>query len=285
MTDIGGVRAHPKGRGASRAELAKRKIESLYATSAREKQESRLRLEKLDRQLAGMNVEEVEKKSLRKEHMQKEMAFMKERRRPMMEADFEVVKIIGRGAFGEVILVKHRTMGGYYAMKKLRKMDVFQNDQVGLAWSERQVLVDADHPFVCRLCYAFQSTLYLYLVMEFLPGGDLLTLLIKRERLTEAETKFYVAEMIVAIDTVHRMGFIHRDIKPDNLLLDKNGHIKLADFGLCKGYDVHVDAMQNAPTAGDTQKNDADQRGHSMHARAAAYRKNARKQAFSTVGT
>eukprot|EP00171_Calliarthron_tuberculosum_P010617 IDg10617t1 len=238
-----GMEGAALSRPVSRAELAKKKIENLYIKLAREREESASRLADLEARLAALSVAEVEKSRLRHEHFAREMAYLRARRRPMTEADFEMQSIIGRGAFGEVMLVRHRASGEYYAMKKLRKADMRRREHVNHAWSERHVLVAADHPFVCNLCFAFQSNDFLYLVMEFLPGGDLMTLLIARDTLTEEESRFYVAEMVVAIDTIHRLGFIHRDVKPDNLLIDRSGHIKLSDFGLCKSFNVDVETL------------------------------------------
>lgn len=100
--------------------------------------------------------------------------------------------------------------------------------------AEREVLVKAKNPWIVDLKFSFQDEKYLYLVMDFLPGGDLMTLLMRKDVLTEDESRFYIAETILAIETVHRVNYIHRDLKPDNILLDKNGHVKLTDFGLCK---------------------------------------------------
>jgi serine/threonine kinase 38 len=100
--------------------------------------------------------------------------------------------------------------------------------------AERDVLATLNNPWIVELLFAFQDAKYLYLVMEYLPGGDLMTVLIKKDILTEEESKFYTAEMILAIDSVHKMNYIHRDLKPDNILIGKDGHLKLSDFGLCK---------------------------------------------------
>ena len=119
-------------------------------------------------------------------------------------------------------------------MKKMRKSEMLEKKQVGHVKGEREILATAKSPWVVDLKFSFQDELYLYLVMEFLPGGDFMTLLIKKDILTEDEGRFYGAEMVLAIEAVHSMNYIHRDLKPDNILMDKEGHLKLTDFGLCK---------------------------------------------------
>lgn len=272
-------------RNVPKAELAKRKIEALFVSLKEERDCAAQRLADLEKHLSTMDISDAERSRLRKKHAQQEMAFLRDRRRPMSEADFEMITIIGKGAFGEVILVRHRKNANYYAMKKLRKADMLRKEQVNHAWSERHVLVAANHPFVCQLCYSFQNKDYLYLVMEFLPGGDLMTLLIDRDTLVEEQAKFYIAEMIVAIDSIHKLGFIHRDIKPDNLLIDKYGHLKLSDFGLCKSFNVDIDTLPTSNVSNHNSHAPANLNELSMTERAAAWRQNARKQAFSTVGT
>lgn len=279
-----GTAQSPNLRNLSKPELAKRKVEALFASLRSEREAAAKRLNDLETRLATMDISESEKTSLRKQNAQQEMAFLRDRRRPMSEADFDMITVIGKGAFGEVILVRHLKSGNYYAMKKLRKADMMRKEQITHAWSERHVLVAADHPFVCQLCFSFQNKDFLYLVMEFLPGGDLMTLLIERDTLSEDDARFYVAEMVVAIDSVHKLGFIHRDIKPDNLLIDRDGHLKLSDFGLCKSFNVDMDSLPTSDTNG-TSYAPSNLSELSMTERAAAWRQNARKQAFSTVGT
>jgi serine/threonine kinase 38 len=98
------------------------------------------------------------------------------------------------------------------------------------------VLVNANNPWVVELKNSFQDDKYLYLGMEYLPGGDLMTLLMRKDILSEDESRFYTAELILAVESVHKLGYTHRDLKPDNILIDNGGHLKLSDFGLCKHY-------------------------------------------------
>ncbi|KAK2591040.1 Serine/threonine-protein kinase [Conoideocrella luteorostrata] len=150
--------------------------------------------------------------------------------------NYQTVKVIGKGAFGEVNLVQKKANGKVYAMKSLIKTEMLQRDQLAHVRSERDILAEAESPWVVTLYTTFQDTNFLYMLMEFLPGGDLMTMLIKYEIFSEDITRFYMAECILAIEAVHALGFIHRDIKPDNILLDRGGHIKLTDFGLSTGF-------------------------------------------------
>ncbi|XDB60171.1 PREDICTED: myotonin-protein kinase isoform X3 [Capra hircus] len=148
--------------------------------------------------------------------------------------DFEILKVIGRGAFSEVAVVKMKQTGQVYAMKIMNKWDMLKRGEVSCFREERDVLVNGDQRWITQLHFAFQDENYLYLVMEYYVGGDLLTLLSKfGERIPAEMARFYLAEIVMAIDSVHRLGYVHRDIKPDNILLDRCGHIRLADFGSC----------------------------------------------------
>ncbi|XP_040266520.1 serine/threonine-protein kinase MRCK gamma [Bufo bufo] len=148
--------------------------------------------------------------------------------------DFEILKVIGRGAFGEVAVVKMKGSGKIFAMKILHKWEMLKRADTACFREERDVLVKADTLWIPTLHYAFHDENYLYLVMDYYVGGDLLTLLSKFEdRLSEEMARFYVAEMVLAIDSVHQLKYVHRDIKPDNILIDLKGHIRLADFGSC----------------------------------------------------
>ena len=159
---------------------------------------------------------------------------------------FEPLAIIGKGAFGKVRLVKVKnevkndslttssSNCGLYAMKSMYKKAMITKNQIGHIRAERDILSLSENPWLVTLYYSFQDHSNLYMVMEYLPGGDLMGFLIKYETFDEKCAKFYMAELVLAISTVHALGYIHRDIKPDNILLDWNGHLKLIDLGLCK---------------------------------------------------
>ncbi|XP_053972781.1 serine/threonine-protein kinase Genghis Khan isoform X1 [Hylaeus anthracinus] len=148
--------------------------------------------------------------------------------------DFEILKVIGRGAFGEVCVVRMRGSDKVFAMKILNKWEMLKRAETAYFREERDVLVYGDRRWITNLHYAFQDDNNLYLVMDYYCGGDLLTLLSKFEdRLPEDMARFYIAEMVLAIGSIHDLRYVHRDIKPDNVLLDANGHIRLADFGSC----------------------------------------------------
>ena len=164
-------------------------------------------------------------------HIQAEQ--MRQGRRKMNIREFEPLTIIGRGAFGEVRVCRQISTGDIVAIKKMRKEDMLNKNQLMHVRTEKEIMT-ASNPWIVKLKYSFQDDYYLYLVMDFLPGGDLMNLLMKKEVLTEDEARFYTAEMILAVDSVHKLNCIHRDLKPDNILIDKNGHIQLSDFGLAK---------------------------------------------------
>ncbi|XP_068073098.1 ribosomal protein S6 kinase alpha-3 isoform X3 [Danio rerio] len=149
---------------------------------------------------------------------------------------FELRKVLGQGSFGKVFLVKKTTgpdAGQLYAMKVLKKATLKVRDQVRTKM-ERDILVEVNHPFIVKLHYAFQTEGKLYLILDFLRGGDLFTRLSKEVMFTEEDVKFYLAELALALDHLHGLGIIYRDLKPENILLDEDGHIKLTDFGLSK---------------------------------------------------
>ncbi len=166
-------------------------------------------------------------------------------------SDYDHIKVIGRGAYGEVRLVRRKATGQVYAMKVLSKSNMIAKDQVERIMAERDILALADNPWVVRLYQSFHDSRYLYLVMEYSPGGDMMNLFVNYDVLAEHHMRFYAAEITLAIHSVHELKYMHRDLKPDNVLVDASGHIKLTDFGLCKYFEnselLHYRAL-SSPT-------------------------------------
>jgi serine/threonine kinase 38 len=237
-----------------KATKAKVTLENYYTNLIAQHFERKQRLAKLEESLKDDSLSEEQKHEKRLQHAQKETEFLRLKRSRLGVEDFEPLKVIGRGAFGEVRLVQKKDTGHVYAMKILRKADMLEKEQVAHVRAERDILVEADHQWVVKMYYSFQDPINLYLIMEFLPGGDMMTLLMKKDTLSEEFTQFYISETALAIDSIHKLGFIHRDIKPDNLLLDAKGHLKLSDFGLCTGLkkshrtDFYRDLSQAKPS-------------------------------------
>ncbi|PKU75656.1 Serine/threonine-protein kinase [Dendrobium catenatum] len=202
-----------------------------------------------EKKLADADISEEEQNNLMKDLEKKETELMRLHRHKMGVEDFELLTIIGRGAFGEVRLCREKTTGNVYAMKKLEKSEMLRRGQVEHVKAERNLLAEVDSDCIVKLYCSFQDEEFLYLIMEYLPGGDMMTLLMRKDTLTEEEAKFYVGQTVLAIESIHKHNYIHRhdipvsffcgdrDIKPDNLLLDRAGHMKLSDFGLCKPLD------------------------------------------------
>ena len=152
---------------------------------------------------------------------------------------FDLIKLIGEGAFGKVFLVRNKLTNTLLAMKVISKKLLKKKNNVQYMKSERDILSKMSHPFIVSLFSAFQSEKKLFLVMDFLAGGELFFHLKRRGLILEAEIRFYLAEITLALEFLHDMGIIHRDLKPENILLRANGHIALTDFGLAKEANNH----------------------------------------------
>ena len=157
------------------------------------------------------------------------------RAQPPSIKDFEVIKPISRGAFGSVYLAKKRITGDYFAIKVLRKSDMVAKNQVTNVKAERAIMMwQGESDFVAKLYWTFSSKDFLYLVMEYLNGGDCASLVKILGGLQEDWAKKYIAEVVLGVEHLHSRGIVHRDLKPDNLLIDSKGHLKLTDFGLSR---------------------------------------------------
>lgn len=149
--------------------------------------------------------------------------------------DFEIIKPISKGAFGSVYLAKKKTTGEYFAIKVLKKADMVAKNQVTNVKAERAIMMwQGESDFVAKLYWTFSSKDYLYLVMEYLNGGDCASLIKVLGSLPEDWAKKYLAEVVLGVEHLHSRSIVHRDLKPDNLLIDQKGHLKLTDFGLSR---------------------------------------------------
>eukprot|EP00898_Chlorokybus_atmophyticus_P006902 jgi/Chlat1/7212/Chrsp57S00537 len=276
-----------------KVELAKTWIESHYRAQRQHLAQRRERRQTIEQKAQEEQLSPEDKARLIRDLEKRETGYMRLRRHNMSVNDFTLLTIIGRGAFGEVWLCREKSTGNVYAMKKLDKAEMVRRGEVEHVKAERDLLAEIDSECIVKLYYSFQDDFYLYLVMEYLPGGDLMTLLMRRDTLTEAEGRFYIAQTVLAIEAVHKHNYVHRDIKPDNLLLDKYGHLKLADFGLCKplGQSDNTGATTNHRTISDAVASAQGMRKTSTSAfdtpaeRLADWQRHRPALAMSTVGT
>jgi len=258
----------------------------MYKVQYQNIQERYARRNAVEEELKAEAISDEEKKRILLELEKRESDYTRLQRQRMTAEDFEPLTIIGRGAFGEVRIVKERTTSKIMAMKKLKKAEMMRRGQVEHVKAERNVLAEVHSPYVVKLYYSFQDEEHLYLLMEYLPGGDMMTLLMRKDILSEEETRFYIAETILGIEAIHKHSYIHRDIKPDNLLLDRDGHVKLSDFGLCKPVDVSVlPTLNEAEEFNDASTLPPQPSRQTQQEQLVHWQKNRRQLAFSTVGT
>lgn len=194
--------------------------------------------------------------------------------------DFKIVKTIGKGAFGEVRVVVEKESEAVYALKMMSKKEMIAKKQVSHIQAERNLLAAADNEWLVKMHFSFQDNTWLYLVMEYCAGGDLMTILMRDDILSEPQTRFYMSELAQAIKSVHDLKFVHRDLKPDNVLISNTGHVKLSDFGLAKGF---ASKEQDYINQYEKEKEKIKQGGPVRKSRT-QYKRD-RKLMFSTVGT
>lgn len=238
-----------------RAKAVKEYIESKYKNLGILKEQRKKQWEQLESEMQRLGLSVAQKEDRREALRFAIKRQSRQARRRITVNDFVLLKVIGKGAFGQVRLVKRKDTGEVLAMKTMMKSNMVLKNQVTHVRAERNILAlhsekygdrletTADDPlgkWIVQLNTSFQDKYNLYLVMEYLPGGDLMGMLIEKDTFSEEATRFYAAEAILAIEAVHSLGYIHRDIKPDNFLLDGRGHLKLTDLGLCKKVDTEI---------------------------------------------
>uniref|UniRef100_A0A7I5E5I5 cAMP-dependent protein kinase catalytic subunit n=1 Tax=Haemonchus contortus TaxID=6289 RepID=A0A7I5E5I5_HAECO len=148
--------------------------------------------------------------------------------------DFDRIKTLGTGSFGRVMLVKHKQSGSYYAMKILDKQKVVKLKQVEHTLNEKRILQAIDFPFLVNMQYSFKDNSNLYMVLEFISGGEMFSHLRRIGRFSEPHSRFYAAQIVLAFEYLHSLDLIYRDLKPENLLIDSTGYLKITDFGFAK---------------------------------------------------
>ena len=247
------------------AAAARRTLETYYAELAQYFAERAARRAQMGAEMAARGVAACARGPFWAKLRALETQYLRARRQRMRGRAFEALAVIGRGAYGEVRLVRLRDTGHVFAMKILDKEQMVARRQQLHALSERLALTASGaayrdrNPWVVRLHCSFQDAARLYLVMEYVPGGDLMRVLMEHKTLSEAAARFYVAETVMAVESIHRLHYVHRDVKPDNILLDAHGHIKLSDFGLCARIGVSGDVIDDgdASDGGGSSRNPA----------------------------
>lgn len=230
-----------------------------------------------------MHLSTTEQQLIKQEILHKEAEHLRKKRQKLSVRDFQSLSIIGKGAYGEVRLCRHIETGEIVAMKKMKKAEMINKNQAKHIKAERDVLAKADNLWIVQLKFSFQDDQFLYLCMEYLPGGDLMTLLMRRDVLPEAEARFYISEIVSAVNSVHELSYIHRDLKPDNVLVDQSGHIKLTDFGLCKNSQPVFTPVR---VSEEGEEEEEEEPSESHHSRKQSYgQRRSRTLAYSTVGT
>lgn len=161
--------------------------------------------------------------------------------------DFEIKNALGTGTFGRVVLVRHTPTKEYFALKILTIKEIIRLKQVEHVKSEKEILSIVKHPFIVNLLWTSHDSRYLYMLFEYLCGGELFTYLRNAGQFSDGTCLFYAAEIVSALDYLHSLDMVYRDLKPENLLLDKDGHLKLTDFGFAKRLDNRTWTLCGTP--------------------------------------
>ena len=219
---------------AEKVKISKSIIENKYLKLIKWEKAKQLNWNKIDNYLSTIkNLTEKEKNEIKIIAKLKENQLYRLTRKKLSVNNFEILEPIGIGGFGEVNICRYKETGKIYAMKKITFKSLKYKNGLLNVQTEKDILsLNNNNIWITQLRYSFIDNKYLYLIMDFCPGGDLMNYLIKRDLLEEFEAKFYIAEIILCVHSLHKMNCIHRDLKPDNILIGEDGHIKLSDFGL-----------------------------------------------------
>ena len=218
----------------NRVKVAKEYIEKKYSNKKNKDRENKKEWEVINEKMENMDLNTPQKAKIKEEVLRKEAQKIRLKRQKINVFDYKPLSVIGKGAFGEVRVCEHIMTKEVVAIKKLRKEEMHRKNQIIHVRNEKEILTKANEDWIVGLKSSFQDEKFLYIVMEYCPGGDLMSQLMKKDVFTEDEGRFYMAELVLAVEAVHKLNCIHRDLKPDNILIDSKGHIKLSDFGLSK---------------------------------------------------
>ena len=219
---------------AEKAKISKSIIEKKYnKLITRQKNHKKIWVE-IDKYFSTITtLTDSEKNDIKLMALEKENQILKLFRKKISINDFEIIKPIGKGGFGEVNICRNKDNKKIYAMKRMTFEQLKYKNGLLNFLAEKDILsINNNNVWMTQLRFSFIDNQYLYLIMDYCPGGDLMSYLINRDTLEETEARFYIAEIILCVDSLHKMNCIHRDLKPDNILIGKDGHIKLSDFGL-----------------------------------------------------
>lgn len=150
--------------------------------------------------------------------------------------DFHIIKVIGRGYYGKVFLVRYKGDGKLYALKAMSKAKIAEDNIIKQILEERNILFQNQHPFLTKAFFTFQTDAKVFIVLEYIPGGELFTRLKEEGKFSERRAQLYAAELVLGIGHLHQHGILYRDLKPENILVDSDGHLKITDFGFAKSF-------------------------------------------------
>ena len=219
-----------------KAASAKHYFKNHYRKLSKDANERFKRYDALKKKISSCEFSNEEQFQIEKSFTTEESLTLRKMRMKLKVEQYEKLQLIGQGGYGDVYLAYDRRTTELCALKILSKAKIILDDQVANVRSEREILSQSENQWIVELKHSFQDDHNLYLVLEFVQGGDLMSLLMKYNTLSQNVAKFYTAEIISAVNSVHQLGFVHRDIKPDNILISETGHLKLTDFGLATRY-------------------------------------------------
>lgn len=220
-----------------KTESARIALEGHFSRLQEETEARKQRVELFMQSVNDRGYDSTKQKELFQQFANEESQISRLSRCRLKEDQFVKIKLIGRGGFGEIWLVQDNITRDFFALKILKKSEIILKDQIINVRTERDILSNSSNPWIVHLHASFQDETKLYLVLEYVAGGDLMTALISQKVFPESTARFFAGEIALSLNSVHQTNILHRDLKPDNILITESGHIKLTDFGLSSFYE------------------------------------------------